>query len=379
MSDYQLLDALRPEEYEALKRDIQKRGVLVAVELDDEGTILDGHHRSMIADSLGIDYPTVVRNFDTEAEKVEHVLKVNLLRRHLGPVGWAKAFEQLAEHRGIRLGRGGDRRSTASNAVDTADALAMELGVKPRAARKRREIAEQLKDYPDLAEQVDTGEMSAKRAERVVRERESENRPPEVLPDLPAAIDIRHCSVAELDVEPESVDLIFTDPPYPAEYLECWEQLAAFARKALKPSGLLIAYSGQFHLPEVMHALTSELNYLWLGAIRVPGAHNNVQARKIRNLVKPLLFYARDDFEPSVWIDDFVESEERQKDDHDWQQSIGAARYYIERLTSPNDVVVDPFLGSGTTARAAFDLRRRFVGCDIDPKAVQTTKRRIVV
>ena len=122
-----------------------------------------------------------------------------------------------------------------------------------RTAYRRLELKEQLAPHPDLAEKVDTGELHPKRALRVIREREAENRPPEVLPELPAAIDVRHCSVAELDIEPESVDLIFTDPPYPAEYLECWEQLAAFARKALKPTGLLIAYSGQFHLPEVMH------------------------------------------------------------------------------------------------------------------------------
>lgn len=375
MSDYQLLDALRPEEYEALKADIRLRGVMVAVEVDENGMILDGHHRSMIADSLGLDYPKVVRSFDSEAEKVEHVLKINLLRRHLGPIGWAKAFERFAEARGARLGSG---KGDPSGKAATVAALAAEVGVPERTARWRRDLADQLIPHPDLAERVDIGDMHPKRALRVVREREAENRPPEDLPELPAAIDIRHCPVAELDIEPESVDLIFTDPPYPAEYLECWEQLAAFARKALKPSGLLIAYSGQFHLPEVMHALNYELNYLWLGAIRVPGAHNNVQARKIRNLVKPLLFYARDDYQPSVWIDDYVESEERQKEGHDWQQSIGTASYYIERLTEVGDCVVDPFLGSGTTARAAYDLRRRFVGCDIDAKAVETTKRRIV-
>ena len=47
---YQLL---RPEEYQALRDDIAKRGVLVPVEVDkDSGAILDGHHRSEIAPSV---------------------------------------------------------------------------------------------------------------------------------------------------------------------------------------------------------------------------------------------------------------------------------------------------------------------------------------
>jgi hypothetical protein len=42
-----------------------------------------------------------------------------------------------------------------------------------------------------------------------------------------------------------------------------------------------------------------------------------------------------------------------------------------------NDLVVDPFLGSGTTAVAAKRLNRRFVGCDEDEHCVNEAKRRL--
>jgi hypothetical protein len=42
---YQLLPALSPDEFAALNADIAKHGILVAVELDDHGHLLDGHHR----------------------------------------------------------------------------------------------------------------------------------------------------------------------------------------------------------------------------------------------------------------------------------------------------------------------------------------------
>lgn len=376
MASYQLFDALRPEEYEALKADIAKRGVMVPVELDDDGNVLDGHHRLMIADSLGIDCPRVVRHFATEQEKREHVLKLNLLRRHLGPVSWAKAFERLLEARGIERGRGS--RNDLATSATVAQVAETELGIPRRTAFHRLQVAEQLEDHPDLAEQVDTGEMHAKRALRVIREREAEVRfKHEPVPEPSGDVDIRHCSVADLLVERGSVDLILTDPPYPAEYLEAWEHLAEFASRSLKAGKLLIAYSGQFHLPEVMYALENELQYVWLGALVTPGAHNQVQQKHVRSAVKPLLFYSNGDYEPGPWFDDGFQSEERQKDDHAWQQSLGAARYYIERLTKPGDLVVDPFLGSGTTAVAAQQLGRSFIGCDVDPKAVDTTKRRL--
>ena len=42
---WQLFDALDAEAFDGLKSDIRERGVLVPVELDEDGTILDGHHR----------------------------------------------------------------------------------------------------------------------------------------------------------------------------------------------------------------------------------------------------------------------------------------------------------------------------------------------
>lgn len=101
IAPYQLLPPLSPEEYAALRADIAARGVLVPVERDENGAILDGHHRSAIAAELGIEAPAVTRAGLTEAQKREHVLKLNLLRRQLGPIAWAAAFRTLAEARGV--------------------------------------------------------------------------------------------------------------------------------------------------------------------------------------------------------------------------------------------------------------------------------------
>ena len=45
--------------------------------------------------------------------------------------------------------------------------------------------------------------------------------------------------------------------------------------------------------------------------------------------------------------------------------------------TIPGDMVLDPFLGSGTTAVAAARLGRRFVGCELNPEYVQMAARRL--
>jgi ParB-like chromosome segregation protein Spo0J len=99
---YQLFPALTPDEKDALAKDIAERGVLVPVEVDENGVILDGHHRAMIADSLGIEYPTVTRTGMTEAEKLEHVFALNLARRQLNSQTRALVIA-LCRERGMSL------------------------------------------------------------------------------------------------------------------------------------------------------------------------------------------------------------------------------------------------------------------------------------
>ena len=81
---WQLFPPLASEEYDALKADIAVRGVLVPVEYDEHGDILDGHHRVRACGELGIkDWPRVIRGGMDDDAKFEHVLLVNSARRHL--------------------------------------------------------------------------------------------------------------------------------------------------------------------------------------------------------------------------------------------------------------------------------------------------------
>ena len=83
-SPYQLLPPLSSEEYAALRSDIQNRGVLVPVEYDEAGNVLDGHHRLQACQELGItEFPSLVRLGLSEGEKRAHVRALNLNRRHL--------------------------------------------------------------------------------------------------------------------------------------------------------------------------------------------------------------------------------------------------------------------------------------------------------
>lgn len=81
---YQVMPPLTADEYAELKSDIEQRGVMVPVEYDEDGNILDGHHRVQICEELGItDFPKIVRTGFTDAEKRTHARKLNMARRQL--------------------------------------------------------------------------------------------------------------------------------------------------------------------------------------------------------------------------------------------------------------------------------------------------------
>ena len=80
---YQVMDPLPLEQFESLKKSIAEYGVQVAVEYDDAGNILDGHHRVKAAKELGLDWPKVVRAGLTESQKIAHSRRLNYERRHL--------------------------------------------------------------------------------------------------------------------------------------------------------------------------------------------------------------------------------------------------------------------------------------------------------
>ena len=49
----------------------------------------------------------------------------------------------------------------------------------------------------------------------------------------------------------------------------------------------------------------------------------------------------------------------------------------IKASSNEGDVVADYYLGSGTTCEVALELGRKFIGCDINPRAIEITKERI--
>ncbi len=67
----------------------------------------------------------------------------------------------------------------------------------------------------------------------------------------------------------------------------------------------------------------------------------------------------------------------RANDDHEAKFPIELPLRTIRLLTDPNDIVLDCFMGSGTTAIAAIREKRQYIGIELEEKYVQLAKNRI--
>lgn len=62
---------------------------------------------------------------------------------------------------------------------------------------------------------------------------------------------------------------------------------------------------------------------------------------------------------------------------HPTQKPLALMRWCIEKYSDPNDLILDPFLGSGTTAVACKQLGRRYIGIEINPSYCKIAEDRL--
>lgn len=197
-------------------------------------------------------------------------------------------------------------------------------------------------------------------------------------PVLPAGVYCEDFFTGSDRIADESVDLVFTDPPYDKNSVDLYRKAAKVAARILKPGGSFIAYSGQKYLPEVYGLINNPaLRYWWTFAGVHSGGNQMLNRLGIRCGWKPIVWYVKGTRGDVSGVLSDVVTGAREKSHHEWQQSEIEAMHFIEKLTFEGGLVVDFFLGGGTTKVAADRLGRRFIGFEIEQKNIDRIVERI--
>ena len=377
---------LRREEFNQLEENILAEGIRDKI-IAWRGYIVDGHNRYLIAQKHNIPYEVEEYEFE-DIEAVKDWMDANQLgRRNLTEDQWQISIGRRynREKKGITE-RGNQYTKSATDQNDTkqtADRLADEYKISAptvkRYAQKAKDFEELSKTKPELAQSIWSGEKSLKEVRKDEKKEEIKAER-----ELAATVgkDINTDFIFKLgdfeevlsDIPDGSIDCIITDPPYPKEFIECWSKLSRFAARVLKPNGFCIAYSGQYNLPEVINRMSKNLDYYWTFCMYHEGQTQIVNAVNLICRWKPVLIFQNGRSKISNTIQDYFISEQREKSGHDWQQSVSGISYLIDMFTHVDDLIVEPFAGSGTTVIAARKMGRRIIAAEIDEETYNIAK-----
>jgi len=389
-------------EFAALKADIAATELREPIWLHPDGSILDGRNRYRACCEIGVkpEYRIYSGPLDTPS-LVQFVVSLNMKRRHLD--SGQKAFVALEVERVLAEAAKQRMREAGQNGADirwgleivpnpstptlhAAKEAAKIVGTNAHYITDAKRITEQA---PDLAQAVKNGEMKITEAKRELKHREkTEQR--EVARNALAHIEIREvevssiepdtvakCRIQDVKLPPESVDMIFTDPPYHDEHVELYEELARLADQVLKPGAYVMVYAGKMFLPEILSRMTEHLEYVSIFAVFQPFSKAKIMKHNIFENWRPIVTFKKTGRTATKeWSQDVVRGT-RDKEFHDWQQDIQAPMQYIAAYTLPNDTVLDPFCGGGTIPAACKELGRHFIAFDSDEDAVRTTIGRL--
>ena len=308
---------------------------------------------------------------DAEMEAWVAEIKLRAMRR----IGELSA--ELENTQGKRT----DTLLPTSGKKSKAEAL-KDAGISKSSADRCEKIAEMPEDEFDgfIAQRKAKGQAvtASEVYRKVTKEKQRERRREEraelasILPTVSSRIDLRNepCAHA-LSGDPESVDWIITDPPYPKEFLHLYDMLAEIADHILKPGGSLLCMTGQSHVLDVGAALAKRLTYHWTLAYLTPGGQaTQIFPRKVNTFWKPVLWFVKGEY-AGEWVGDVSRSKPNDNDKrfHEWGQSESGFRDLMSRFVKPGDVVLDPFMGAGTTGVIALELGAFFTGYDDDKKS----------
>ena len=201
------------------------------------------------------------------------------------------------------------------------------------------------------------------------------------------------------------IDVILTDPPWGIgledydnflsweRYANWFEVVCLELKRVLKPERPLLVETSKKYLNKVMYLLDRyftfrhPLIYLYsykrryshapcgsnkYGIVLWYGKGESKVVRKYFDVLNVEVgFEAKESFKSLIT---YMKEEEIH---HTSPKGVAIYQRLIEMFSEKNDIILDPFVGSGTTAIASKILKRRYIGIEINPQICKLAEKRI--
>jgi len=209
----------------------------------------------------------------------------------------------------------------------------------------------------------------------------------------------------------ESIDLIVTDPPYPTTKRGISESTTTggLVRSELGKQGRIFKHNNikpQQYIPEFYRLLkegshcyimTNHVNlYEMLTVAKECGFHfiksliwnkgNKIMGQAYMSQFEYILFFRKGKFKKinSCGTADIINVPNKKTKDangknlHDTEKPIELMKILIENSSKEGEIVLDPFIGVGSTVLACVGSGRQYIGYEIDNEYYDTSNERII-
>ncbi|MCK5876910.1 MAG: site-specific DNA-methyltransferase [Candidatus Marithrix sp.] len=219
-----------------------------------------------------------------------------------------------------------------------------------------------------------------------------------------------------IKIQSNSIDLIVADPPYNLgkdygnnhdlkefdEYLEFTKIWLTEAKRVLKEDGTIYVFMGARFVSYLYDVLDRKLKLFfnsWINWHYTQGLgktrgfsprHDDIlmftKSKKFNfyldNIRVPQKYYrSRNNMRGAnpgdVWLFSHVHYCNGNRQKHPTQKPEGLIERIILASSIENNMVLDPFSGSGTTLRVCQQLKRKCIGIELNPEYVENTQSRL--
>lgn len=226
------------------------------------------------------------------------------------------------------------------------------------------------------------------------------------------------------DLDSNSIDLILSDPPYGVGYkndfyddseenvLKNMPLWFSEWYRLLKDDCYLMLYVGVKTIHKwIEEGINAGFNYKNIVASRSFNNGAYVPKNSFGFQFQPILVFAKGEGKPfnevdfiptsDAWFNDkrnknpkpytyqypnwiktewaFATAKNSIKNLHPNEKNVDLLRFFVELLTNEDEVVLDSFMGSGSTGVAGIEVGRKFIGIEIDNNVFNRTRKRIEV
>jgi DNA modification methylase len=406
-----LIPPLSNEEFKQLERNILEEGIREPL-ITWNGILIDGHNRYRIAQEHDMNYETLEKEFDDINRVKEWMVNNQLGRRNLSNYQRSVLALQLEDVFQEKAKENQAIQFKGSSLIQISEEVKPIVSIKEVAkiANVSHDTIAKVKKIeanatPEVKARLNTGTMSINEAYKEIKKEENEQLKTQKAIEIIEKVYENNTNIYNGDcieyiktIKDKSIDCLITDPPYGVDI-----QFGAYDNQLSRK----IENDGNIEdalvlLDEMLINVKSKLKedahiYIFCNWKIYPQFNQIISKHfQIKNLIIwDKLFMGMGDlkgnysssYEMIVFAGGNREFLNRPKNIiqcrfsderfHNTQKPVELIKQLIDNSTNVNETIFDPFLGSGSTVVAAKEMKRNFIGCEIDEQNYKITLKRL--